>query len=149
NLRGQFYALCYHTSPLLGKGLTAIASLAMLGLLWKAWRGEWDATDSRFDLKFSLLVTISVLVSPHLNFHDVAVLLVPGLLIVRPYRSQSWTPVSLYRLKVLVLVRGFPVMLATLPVSAQIPVQLSVCGMLILAFALDHVLRATSGALAD
>src|SRR5262245_47510542 len=101
NLRGQLHMLCYHTSPLLAKVLTVIASLAMLGLLWKAWRGKWDANDSRFDLKFSLLVTISVLVSPHLNFHDVAVLLMPGLLVYRTYRSQSWNPVSVYRLKVL------------------------------------------------
>jgi len=49
----------------IGGGLTVAASLAMLALLWNAWIGKWEVNEPRFGLKFSLLVTMSVLVSPH------------------------------------------------------------------------------------
>jgi len=126
NLRGQFYALFYQRSPLLANGLTAAASVAMLALLWTAWKGEWEVNEPRFGLKFSLLVTISVLVSPHLNFHDLAVLLLPGLILNRVWgvedrRATRWQRVVLWLV-------AFPVMLTTLMIFAHVPIQLSVWG---------------------
>lgn len=144
NLRGQFYALFYQTSPLLANGLTAAASLAMLALLWNAWKGKWEVNEPRFGLKFSLLVTISVLVSPHLNLHDLAVLLLPGLLVYRASDSEGWNPDSARRMRAMLLLLGFPVMLVTLAVSSQVPVQLSVWGMLMFALAVRRLLRAVT-----
>ena len=129
NLRGQFYAWFYPTSPLLANSLTATASLVMLALLWTAWKGKWDVNAQGFDLKFSLLVTIGVLVSPHLNFHDLAVLLLPGLILQRAWRGiesrsvRAWLRVSLWTV-------GFPVMLTTLMIFAQVPIQISVWGII-------------------
>jgi hypothetical protein len=127
NLRGQFYAICYQTSPLLANGLAAAASLALLVLLWNAWKGKWEASEPRFGLKFSLLVTISVLVSPHLNFHDLAVLLLPGLMLQQAWRSLENTSVRRW-LRVSLWTVGFPVMLTTLMIFTQVPIQLSVWG---------------------
>jgi hypothetical protein len=96
--------------------------------------------EPRFGLKFSLLVKISVLVSPHLNFHDLAVLLLPGLLLTRAWGSLEssslnwWLRVSLWTV-------GFPVMLTTLIVFTHVPIQLSVWGMTGMSVLLLHCLK--------
>ena len=57
------YALFYQKSPLLANSLTAAASLVTIALLWTAWKGEWEVNEPRFGFKFSLLLTISVVVN--------------------------------------------------------------------------------------
>lgn len=54
-----------------------------LGLLLWGWRGRWSAASSRFDLQWALLVVVVLFTSPHANWHDLSLLLVPGALVVR------------------------------------------------------------------
>lgn len=142
NLRGQFYVLFYIQNPFLANLLTVMASGALLVLLVKIWRGEWNSNSKEFDLKFSLLVTISLLVSPHLNFHDLACLLLPGLLVWRLSEERLWTASNSNLLRVSLIAIGFPVMLATLAVSDLVPIQLSVWGVMVAVFLMTRSLRA-------
>jgi hypothetical protein len=120
-LRAQFNAWWYETSPALALGVTVLTSVALLGLLIRAWWTDWSVHTPQFDLKFALLVMVSVLVSPHLYFHDLSVLLVPGILLCQLRKDvgpaqQSWV----------VALVGYPVMLLSLIVAGWLPIQLSV-----------------------
>src|SRR5262245_35594787 len=94
NFRGQFYALLYPHHVALANVLTIVVSLLLLVLLVRAWAGNWETERPGFDLKFALLLTTSLLVSPHLNFHDLSLLLLPGLLICRLALQQPTTAVD-------------------------------------------------------
>jgi len=146
NLRGQFYALCYQKSPLLANGLTAAASLAMLVLLWIVWKEKWETDEPRFALKFSLLVTITVLVSPHLNFHDLAILLLPGLIV---YRIASTKVGAAFQTRWLQgsLAAAFVAMPLTLIVFAHVPIQLSVLALVGASLVLIHTLKRPTASL--
>ena len=128
NVRAQFYIWLYGQYPFLANLLTGLASLALLTLLVRVWKGEWRPGSARFGLKFSLLVTISLLVSPHLNLHDLSCLLLPGLLIGQV--ANEGTLSSLHRLQRVAWLVGYPFILASLVVSTWVPIQLSVWGMM-------------------
>jgi hypothetical protein len=71
--------------PTLSRALAAIASLAVIGLAILAWRAEIQ-TDTHgdvaeFNRQFALAVLATVLVSPHVFAYDLALLLLPGLLL--------------------------------------------------------------------
>ena len=137
-LRGQFNAWWYETSPSVALGATVLAGIALLALLIRAWRSGWDVQSPEFDMRFSLLVMVSVLVSPHLYFHDLSVLLVPGILLFQlPADSEPAR-----RLWVIFLV-GYPLMLSSLVVAGWMPVQMSVWGVLGVSLALAYHLIAS------
>jgi hypothetical protein len=80
----SFFALLVADPPL-ARALTAVGSLAVLGATIVAWQrlvgrpGKDQAT--RFDLSFSLAILAIVLVSPHVFAYDLALLILPGLLL--------------------------------------------------------------------
>ena len=130
-LRGQFNAWWYETSPTVALGATVLAGVALLALLIRAWRSGWDVRTPEFDMRFSLLVMVSVLVSPHLYFHDLSVLLVPGILLFQlPKDSEP------ARLLWVIFLVGYPLMLSSLVVAGWMPIQMSVWGVLGVSLAL-------------
>jgi hypothetical protein len=140
-LRGQFNALWYESHPALATVAYVGFSLIFLAGLLHAWKRNWDVQSSVFGLKFALLIVVMILVSPHLNFHDLALLLIPGLLICgfATVAREEWRGVR--RLACAVVVAGCPLMMATLIVSNRVPVQLSVCALAIVASTLVFLIR--------
>jgi glycosyl transferase family 87 len=129
NFRGLFYSVLYPDHVVLANLLTGSASLLLVALLIKAWRGNWDVDHPEFDLKFSLLLLTTLLVSPHLNFHDLSLLLLPGLLICRLALQQP-ASVPLRRLVVSLFIVGFPLQVMSFSVSSFVPINLNVLGLL-------------------
>jgi glycosyl transferase family 87 len=129
NFRGQFYALLYPDHVVLANVLTIAASLLLLVMLAKAWGGNWEVGSPDFDLKFAFLLTTSLLVSPHLNFHDLSLLLLPALLICRLALQQP-TAAEHRRLMLGLLMIGFPLQVLSFSVSRFVPINLNVLGIL-------------------
>ncbi len=64
----------------LGMSVATLAAVALLVVTIRAWRGPWRPGAPEFDLRFGLLVVVTPLVSPYLQLHDLAILVVPALL---------------------------------------------------------------------
>jgi hypothetical protein len=88
NWRGFFSRISGQGSTILG--LTAFASLGSLVLLWYGWRGEWAPTSDRFNLQCALLLTVTLLVSPHVHSQDLVLLIPLGLCLLRFAYSGYW-----------------------------------------------------------
>jgi hypothetical protein len=141
NFRGLFYSVLYPDHVVLANLLTASASLLLVALLIRAWRGNWAVDHPEFDLKFSLLLLTTLLVSPHLNFHDLSLLLLPGLLICRLALQQP-ASVPLRRLLVSLFIVGFPLQVMSFSVSSFVPINLNVLGLLVLSLIIaSQILR--------
>jgi hypothetical protein len=147
NLRAQFYIWWYGHHPFVANAMTALGSVTLLILLVRNWRGKWNPGSAEFGLKFSLLVTISLLVSPHLNLHDLSCLLLPGLLIAQVSEREAGSASSVRTLRRGTWVVGYPLMLASLVVSGWVPLHLSVWGMIGLVFLLVQSLKRNGGKL--
>jgi len=145
NLRAQFYIWFYSQHPVVANLLTGLSSVALLALLVRVWKAEWEPESARFGMKFSALVTISLLVSPHLNLHDLSCLLLPALLIGQI--SDQGASSSVRRLQRATWLVGFPLILASLAVSTWVPIQLSVWGMMGMIFLLFRALNETGESL--
>jgi glycosyl transferase family 87 len=130
NFRGQFYALLYPDHVVLANFLTIIASLLLLALVAKAWGRSWEVDRPEFELKFALLLITTLLVSPHLNFHDLSILLLPGLLICR-FVLQHPASTAHRRLLVGFFIVGFPLQVMSFSVSSVVPINLNVLGLLV------------------
>jgi hypothetical protein len=57
-------------------------SLITLGILISHWRGHWQPTQIQFDLTYALILLATLLISPHLNTHDLTLWILVGLLII-------------------------------------------------------------------
>ena len=82
NLKAFFYLiLSPDQRPLLIPALI-LATSGFLTLLFSVFRGPWQPSMRVFDLKFSVLILATLLVSPHLYIHDLVLLIIPGLLVL-------------------------------------------------------------------
>ena len=81
NLKAFFYLV--FGSDQKGFIITALAltSLGLFTLLVLSWKGKWDPSSYLFDLKFSVLIMVTLLISPHLNTHDLTLWIIPGILV--------------------------------------------------------------------
>jgi glycosyl transferase family 87 len=74
--------------------LGAIASLAVIGLLLRMWRGPWNAGSSAFDRRFAATLIATPLVSQYFLLHDVSILIVAAVLLadgaVRDPATRGW-----------------------------------------------------------
>jgi Glycosyltransferase family 87 len=147
NLRAQFYVWLYAQYPFVANVLTGLSSVVLLVLLVRAWNGDWKPGSAEFGLKFSLLVTISLLVSPHLNLHDLTCLLLPGLLIGQISDQDVETSSSVRWLRWAAWLVGFPLILGSLVVSTWVPIHLSVWGIIGMVFLLIQTLKQSRGVL--
>ena len=89
NLRGFIYLLLDGTSlKSLNGGITLVISAGLYLLCLYLWRRKLDVLDPEFDLKFSLTIVTTILISFHLYPHDLFPLTVPLILFFR-YVSSS------------------------------------------------------------
>jgi len=139
-LRGQAYALWYAAHPLWANCATALATLALTVVLLFGWQGPWQPGETRFDFQFALLILASVVASPHLNFHDLTLLVLPSILILRNIGGRNFAA-PMKHLRVWTFVLCYPVTLAALIVSGWGPLRLAVWGMLVVILLLSYALR--------
>jgi hypothetical protein len=90
NIRGLSHVLLHADSlEWIGGTIAVVISLALYVLCLYLWRGEFDVHDPTFDLKFSLAVVTTVLISYHLYAHDLFPLSLSLILLFR-YISLDW-----------------------------------------------------------
>ena len=97
NLRGTVYRFgqFYHTwsgtelSPIVLGGIILILSVIVLAFMFRAWKGTWNSTSPEFDRQFGQTVLGTLLVSPHLNGHDLALLILVGFLLVNYFNLSA------------------------------------------------------------
>ncbi len=87
NLRGLVFDLI--GDGVFAQVLTAVMSLSLVG--WTAWKWKVDPEQPGFDLGFSLMLAVAVMVSYHLNQYDMSLLLIPLLLAAEWAGSRSET----------------------------------------------------------
>jgi hypothetical protein len=87
NLRGLLALAASGTSPTATIVITAVISLGLLVVGAIFWRDTAATSADAFDLGFALNVVLAVLVSYHLNGHDLTLLLIPAWLLVRHLRT--------------------------------------------------------------
>ena len=88
NIRGVTNALL-RTEEFEAVAATIILSLALYALCLYFWRGQFDVACSAFDLKFSLTVVTTVLISYHLYAHDLFPLALSLVLLFRYISSTT------------------------------------------------------------
>jgi hypothetical protein len=90
NIRGLSYVL-FHSGnlELLAGTITLVISLALYALCLYLWRQEFDVLDPGFDLKFSLTLVTTVLISYHLYAHDLFPLTLSLILFFRYVNSGA------------------------------------------------------------
>lgn len=159
-LRGQFNAWWYETSPLLALISTVLLAVAlMVIMIAKCRRPDYD-----FRLGYALLIVTSILVSPHVNFHDLSLLLIPGVLVYQVTRERGWHERTersaggtalgkgggsgfqnaIYgNLPLISFLTGYPLLWLSLVVSSLLPVQLSVWALLAWALVLARTVART------
>lgn len=74
---------------LISAPLTVIISLGLYAVCLYLWRGEFDVLDLSFDLKFSLTIVTTVLISYHLYAHDLFPLTLSLILFFRCVNSGA------------------------------------------------------------
>jgi len=129
-IRGQMFLLLYDRLPGMVSMLTFLADAALICVLLRCWKGDWRPESELFDLRFALLVVVGLLVAPLVNFHDLALLLLPGLIIFHYTRAGSAPAHRWLRLTFLVV--SYPLQLLTFIAPVNFPLQNNVIGLLIL-----------------
>jgi hypothetical protein len=82
-LRGLLHSLLGTSDPSVVQAWWLFGVVLALGLLLWAWRGRWSPQSSHFALQWAMLIVVMLVISPHANFHDLSVLTVPGVLLIR------------------------------------------------------------------
>ena len=73
------------------KVIAGAVSIAVLGLLWRIMRGPVATSSQRFACQFSAMVFATVMLSPHFYTYDLAILLLPLLLIATALPAELKT----------------------------------------------------------
>ena len=91
-----------------GKLITAVLSIATVGLLPLVWWGSWDPRSERFAVQMLATVIIMMLASYHNHIHSAALLLIPGLAVA----AQRKRPRSLMAILLMGLYAPLPLYFA-------------------------------------
>ena len=121
--------------------------LARTIVLFGCWKGQWNAQSEFFDLKFALLIIVGLLVAPHVNFHDLAFLLLPGLVVFHHAAREGVLKDS--RLSSTLFVVGFPLQVLSFIALPIVPIQFNVIGLIALTALLFHTIRSRESAQFD
>jgi hypothetical protein len=90
NVRGLFHVLLDPKAfPTAIGFLTIVISLSLYAFCLYFWRQDWNTGDPGFDLKYSLIIVTTVLVSYHLYSHDLFPLVLPLVLMFRYFGSGT------------------------------------------------------------
>src|SRR5262245_23566277 len=136
-LRGQMYLLFYNSSPELALATTLLFSSIFVGIALFCWRGLWKPESDCFDLKFAFLIVVGLLVAPQINFHDLAFLLCPGVMLFSLSARDSKQGLALW----IVLIVGFPVQILSFIFLPFVPIQFNVIGLIVLTIVLLNDVR--------
>ncbi len=117
NWRALFRVGLGAEQPILVNGLTLMAALMSLAVLVWAWRGAWRSP--AFDTQVALTLLVSLLISPHLNTHDLTLWILVGALLLRTVPPQPLTQI------VGVIVLGTLIPLVTFPLNSVLFVPLT------------------------
>ncbi len=124
NWRGFFTVMVGRSHADLAAMLTVGASLATLAILGWNWRGAWRPAESKFDFRFAFLIIATLLVSPHLNTHDLTLWLPVAALIANGTIADNSLRVTRQTIAIFFAVGGL-VSLLTFPLSSVLHVQLT------------------------
>jgi hypothetical protein len=119
-------------------GTLVIGLLALLVLYW-IWRGEWKACDTNFGLRVSATLMVALLASPHVYIHDLSILFLTLCLLLEFLLFAGRDSDS--TLLVMLLACSPFVLIFSLPLSREIPIQLSVVWMSAMLFIILAILR--------
>ena len=108
NIRGFLYDLCGtgNLEPL-AFSVTVMISVLLYAVCMYLWRSEYDVLDPTFDLKFSLTIVTTVLISYHLYSHDLFPVALALILLFRYFSTNGATHVILSRTFYVVLIIFF------------------------------------------
>jgi hypothetical protein len=130
SLRGQISSLLAFMSP---TGIWIIAAtISLVLLVWylATWKGKWDTGTPQFDLGFAVLSVLSLLIAPHLNFHDLSLLILPVWIIYRLMLmgeiDKAFAKFTLF----LFACFCFPILLSTHIIWEHTGIQLSVVALI-------------------
>lgn len=90
SLWGGIQLLLPGVSSSMIKWLAITAALGVVGLLWSVMRGPIQVDSPIFARQFSAMIFATVVLSPHFYAYDLAILLVPMILIVTSYPLGGW-----------------------------------------------------------
>jgi len=138
-IRGQMFLLFHNTLPGAIPGMTILLDVMLVIVLFRCWKGQWNAQSEFFDLKFALLIIVGLLVAPHVNFHDQAFLLLPGLVVFHHTAKEGVLKDS--RLRSTLFVVGFPLQVLSFIALPIVPIQFNVIGLIALTAVLFHTIR--------
>ena len=136
-LRGQMYLLFPSSMPNIRLVMTLFFNTLFVTIALICWRGNWDPESRGFDLKFALLIVVGLLVAPQINFHDLAFLLIPGVMLFHVADFELEQPLVRWVLFAV----GFPLQILSFMILPIVPIQLNVVGLILLTSVLFNTIR--------
>lgn len=131
NWRGFFTVMAGRNRADLAAILTLGASAVSVAVLGWNWRGVWQPDEPRFDFQFAFSVVVTLLVSPHLNTHDLTLWLLVAALIVNGAIVGELHDMTRQKMAA-VFVVGSLVSLLTFPLSGILHMQLTTLFMVLI-----------------
>lgn len=120
-------SLIFNTNHLTGAHLMLwlLGIIFAVGLLLYAWKKPLKPKTNRFNLQWSMLILVMLFVSPHVNFHDLSILVVPAILIIH-YVTKRVENVKWNAALISLLIHGYFFISITLIIGAYFRIQVSV-----------------------
>ncbi|MFH2012296.1 MAG: glycosyltransferase family 87 protein [Pseudomonadota bacterium] len=121
--------------------------IGFLTLLFFVWRGKWEPSAYLFDLKFSLLIMVTLLVNPHLYAHDLILWIIPGILLVN-YLNRENPKIKGYMLEALLPIGYMSIILSSLysiSLNLKIGVIFTIVAVALLAYEIILFKRSQGG----
>lgn len=137
-----FINLVFNTNHLSGMPLI----LWLLGLVFAialfllAWRKHLNPKTDHFSLQWAILILVMLFTSPHVNFHDVSLLVVPGILVTL-YVTKQNQDVKWSTLLTSLLFLGYFLVSITLTTEAYLRLQVSVLYIMLALVVLTFCIR--------
>jgi Glycosyltransferase family 87 len=130
-IRGQMFQLFHGWWPGLVVPLTILFDVVLVIILLRFWRDEWNPNGHLFDVKFAVMIIVAVLVAPHVNFHDLAFLLLPAL-VLYSHTGRRGLALQQNRVRLALFLLAFPIQLLTFVSSPGFPIQINVVALVVL-----------------
>lgn len=122
-----FLNLVSNTNHLSGISLILwlLGIIFAIGLLLWAWKGHLRPQTDHFSLQWAILILVMLFTSVHVNFHDLSVLIVPGILVIF-YLTKRKQNVKWNTVLTLLLIHGYFFITITLITETFLRLQVSV-----------------------
>ncbi len=127
----------------LGLAAGSAAAATLLGLLLTLWAGPWRPADADFGLRFAALLVVTPLISPYLQLHDFAILVLAAMLLVEATLGRS-SGSGMDQVRLFLAFPWIACMVAPAIAARVVPVPLAPIGALVLGWAVIGELRSAS-----